>query len=264
MAITKTYQVFSDVKENLYGNTSSVILPDYRLSELQMQRIASDFCQPATTFLFSRGKENEYEVRWFAPDAEINLCGHGSMAAIAFLSDYLNSEETFNLHSQGGVISGKKLRNNITAISLDAIEVTKELEIPEYLKEGLGVDIEAYFETNNKNIVLLKSEQDVKNLKPDFSILRQSETFGYVATAPGEKVDFVSRTFVPHVQQLEDPATGSSHAVLVPFWAGKTGKSKMDALQLSSRGGKFGCEIKNNIVTLSGEYKVIFEGETVI
>ena len=264
MAVTKTYQVFSDEKENLHGNTSAVILPDYQLSDLQMQRIAEDFCQPATTFLLSRGTENEYEVRWFAPDSEIDLCGHGSMAAIAFLADYLQSNGPFQLHSRGGVITGEKTKEHTASISINVIPVVRELKIPDSLKDGFGAEIQGYFETANKNIVLLKTEEEVKNLKPDFAALRKSETFAYVVTALGNQVDFVSRTFVPHVRQLEDPATGSAHAVLSPFWAEKTGKSLMQAIQLSSRGGKFHCELSNNTVVLSGEYKLIFEGETII
>lgn len=262
MALTKTFQVFSSEEDDLHGNTSTVILAA-TISDERMQQIAADMCQPATTFL-SKSGNNTYNVRWFAPDEEIELCGHGSMAAIAFLSEIEKSGEVFTLHSPGGIISGKRESANQVSIQLAAIPVLREIDVPAYLPKGLGTSIDAYYETSNKNIVLVSSEEAVKNLEPDFATLRESDTFAYVVTAPGSSVDFVSRTFVPHVRQLEDPATGSSHAILTPFWSNKLNKTKLNSLQLSDRGGKFLCEIANNLVTLTGEFKLIFDGKTII
>jgi predicted PhzF superfamily epimerase YddE/YHI9 len=97
-------------------------------------------------------------------------------------------------------------------------------------------------------------------MKPDFDWLRKSKIFGYAVSAPGDQVDFVSRTLVPHVLQLEDHATGSSHAILVPYWAEKFGKPKMQSLQLSPRGGAFNCELNGNKVLLSGQYEILDHG----
>src|SRR5690606_34856883 len=139
--------------------------------------------------------------------------------------------------------------------------IASEERPSEILKEALGIPVLARFKTGNKDIVLTESESHVKNMRPDFAKLRQLETFGYAVTAPGDKVDFVSRTFVPHVQQLEDPATGSSHAVLVPFWSRRLGKNTLVAHQLSKRGGKFLCEVNGDEVSLSGGFEVIAEGK---
>ncbi|WP_460545965.1 PhzF family phenazine biosynthesis protein, partial [Echinicola sediminis] len=138
----------------------------------------------------------------------------------------------------------------------------KELKtIPEEIRDGLGIPLKAMYETKNKHIVLAEKEQHILEMQPDFSRLRDSKLFGYAVTAIGDEVDFVSRTLVPHTQSLEDFATGSSHAMLVPFWANRLGKNNFKALQLSSRGGEFQCELQDGTVTLSGEYRLEKEGE---
>src|SRR5690606_9076094 len=125
------------------------------------------------------------------------------------------------------------------SIEMEKIPVISEEPVPDLLPQALGIALKGYFVTSNKHIVLAEREVDIHKMKPDFSLLRTSKTFGYAVTAPGEKVDFVSRTLVPHVQQLEDHATGSSHAALVPFWSKRLNKDRLIAHQLSPRGGKF-------------------------
>lgn len=250
-----TYRVFTDLQNGRYGNTSPVIILPAMLTAAQMQQIAADFWQPATTFLWQ--ENGHWNVRWFAPDQEIQLCGHGSMAAIAHLTSIGHSEIT--LRAPKHTISGGRLDGSCY-VDLAAIHVIRELKAASYLEQGLGVPILGYFETGDKNIVLTDSEHSVERMKPDFSILRSSPTFGYAVTAPGEGVDFVSRTLVPHVHQLEDPATGSSHAALTPFWAARLRKEKMHSLQLSSRGGKFTCELHGQTVRLYGAHEKIASG----
>src|SRR5690606_22536564 len=112
-------------------------------------------------------------------------------------------------------------------------------------------------ETGNKHLLITDRESSLRNMEPDFEWLRKSDIFGYAITAPGDQVDFVSRSLVPHVLQLEDHATGSSHAILTPYWAGKLNKQSMKSLQLSPRGGAFHCAILEGKVRLSGEYEIL-------
>ena len=251
--------VFGKEKRNLLGNVSAVIWLENEISANKMQQIASDLNQPATTFLWDNN--DEIKVKWFAPDAEIGLCGHGSLAAIAFLSNKNNTKSEITLNYAGGEITGSAIDENHCQIQINAIPTREEKSIPVLLSKGLGVPIIGYFKTSNKDIVLLENEADVKNMKPNFALLRESEVFGYAVTAAAKNVDFVSRTIVPHVQQLEDHATGSSHAALVPFWANRLKQQELSAIQLSPRGGYFDCSIKNDIVTLKGEFRTIFKGK---
>lgn len=253
--------VFNDSSQNFKGNTSSVVFLDNPVSDEEMQHLAAEFNQPATTYLWKGDREDQFHVRWFAPDEEIGLCGHGSLAAVAYLTErFVFSTEVELLYREGS-IRGKKVDSYTCRLLLKPISVVSEETPSTTLKEALGIPVLAQFTTGNKDIVLTESEADVKSMRPDFAKLRELETFGYAVTAPGEKVDFVSRTFVPHVQQLEDPATGSSHAALVPFWSQRLGKNKLVAHQLSKRGGKFLCEINADQVSLSGAFQVIAEGK---
>lgn len=255
-------QVFDDPAKGFRGNISSVILFDELPAEEVMQRIAEDLAQPATTFLAPAGKENRFLVRWIAADGEIGLCGHGSAAAMAFLQQELPAEE-YILQYRGGELTGKTEKDNTSVIQLAEIPVLNELPIDQALRDGLGIPIVNYWKTNNKDIVLVNSAFDLANMKPDFNRLRDRETFGYTVTAQATDVDFVSRTLVPHVSQLEDHATGSSHAILVPFWAERLGKNQLEAEQLSPRKGRFSCVYRpeKGQVQLSGHYSIIASGE---
>ena len=260
----KLIAVFDSPDQGFRGNTSVVIHLDDAPKNSAMAQIAADFNQPATTFLWDAGQKGHYQVRWFAPDAEIGLCGHGSLAAFAFLGEVVNEMKELHLHYPNGIIKGARIEEKKSAwMELEPIPVQKELPVPELLKAGLGVNISAYYFTDNKNLVLLESEADLREMKPDFATLRKMDTFGYAVTAPGDHVDFVSRTLVPHVQQLEDHATGSSHAILMPYWAAKFGKESLKAHQLSRRGGEFYGSYRGGNVKLQGHYSVIAQGELI-
>jgi len=251
--------VFGKQNLNLHGNVSAVVWLNNPLSKAAMQAIGSDLNQPATTFLWE--ENNKINVRWFAPDGEIGLCGHGSLAAMAYLSQNKNTNSDITLNYAGGEIKGNAIDEHQCQMQISGIMVENELPIPKLLQEALGVPIIGYFKTSNKNIVLLENEESVKKMKPNFALLRESQTFGYSVTAVGMEVDFVSRTLVPHVQQLEDHATGSSHAALVPFWSHRLNKTQLKAIQHSPRGGYFECNYKDEKVNLKGEYRIIVNGK---
>lgn len=253
--------VFSDRKRDLRGNISAVILCEAALTVEDMKRIAADLNQPATTFMRRiEGVEGIHELRWFAPDAEIGLCGHGTAAAAAYLSmTQGDGEYKFKAGNHGLSGSAKSVEHSF-AMAISAIDTLESLPIPEALREGLGINVLEHFRTGNKNIVLVESERELAGMKPDMAKLRKMQHFGYAVTAPGEEVDFVSRTLVPFVQQLEDHATGSSHAALVPFWAKRLGRNSLDSLQLSPRGGAFKCALQGEEVVLSGQFEVLAEG----
>ena len=255
------YQVFGDSKAKLKGNTAAVVELDLPISSGLMQNIARDFNQPATSFIW-KDKE-KWSVRWYAPDGEIGLCGHGSLAAVAYLADRQNLEEP-SLNYPGGQIRGKSINPNYCSISMDAISTQNHSEPEKALRDGLGIKIKAHYKTDNKNLVVVENEDSVKNMSPNFQILKMCSDFGFVVTAPGSQTDFVSRTLVPHVQQLEDPATGSSHAILAPFWSKILNKTKMAGLQMSKRGGKFICQLNNSRVILQGEQKILVRGKLYI
>lgn len=247
--------VFIDKNLSFRGNTAAIIQTPILLSHPEMQQVAYELNQPATTFLSPTADPNTYQVRWYAPEVEIGLCGHGAAAAAAFLGQRSPDIESFTLLYAAGQMQVKYKAPYSISLILDPIPVKKEILIPPAISKGLGIPLLAMFETSNKHIILAASEKAIRHMTPNFEVLRQSEIFGYAVTAPGDTVDFVSRTFVPHVQQLEDHATGSSHAMLAPFWSARLNKKKMTAHQLSPRGGAFHIQLDGDKLTLSGDFE---------
>lgn len=238
-----TINVFSNSNLNALGNPSAVILLDKDVSDDKLQSIATELHQPATTFLWKTEKENEFSIRWFAPDAEIGLCGHGAMAATVFLSELFPAivfNSGLRLIKDNTIIEGGLDSDNRHFIILKNIKRSENQQPPAGLEKALVQNIVEYYPTDNKHIVLLENEASLTQMQPDFEALRKIDVFGYSVTAPSsQNDDFVCRTLVPHVQQLEDHATGSTQAVLVDFWANKLSKSELVSRQLSARGGYF-------------------------
>lgn len=250
------YAVFTDRKLGYLGNPAAIVELPEPLSENDMQALAAKYQQPATTFLVRNQEQAaEFWVRWFAPGKEIGLCGHGAAAAGAYLGQKHPALDTFKLRFATGEMEVHFQQPNLVSLTLDAIPVNREIEVPQAIRDGLGIPVIAMYETGNKHLVLTESEKQVQTMRPDFGRLRDSSIFGYAVTAPGSRVDFVSRTLVPHVQQLEDYATGSSHAMLSPFWSERLGKTEMIAHQLSSRGGTFQIQLMGPKVRLSGFFE---------
>lgn len=253
--------VFTDPARQFKGNVAAVVMGESPYSDAAMQSLAADLNQPATSFLWPAEKENQYHVRWFAPDEEIGLCGHGSLAAIVYLAQQSGKGEPFTLLYPNGQITGRRNTEGTCSITLSAIPVLPPEPIPDLLPKALGIPVLSVFPTGNKSIVLVEKQQDVQRMEPDFALLRQLPTLGYAVTAPGEEADFVSRTLVPHFRQLEDAATGSSHATLAPFWAQRLNKDHLVAYQLSLRGGKLACEVIGDKVLLRGDSELIATGQ---
>lgn len=247
--------VFINNKLGFKGNPAAVIETTDELPTFEMQQIAAVIDLPATSFLSPTSLPDTYNIRWFAPDEEIGLCGHGAAAAAAYLGQKFPQIATFTLQFGDGKMGVKYEAPNTVSLIMDPIPVIKEVSIPKAISEGLGIPLLAMYETGNKHIILAESESAIRKMEPDFEILRQSEIFGYAVTAPGDQVDFVSRTLVPHVQQLEDHATGSSHAMLAPFWSARLRKNSMTAHQLSPRGGAFKIKMEENKLILSGNFE---------
>lgn len=247
--------VFTNAMLSFKGNPAAVIETTDDLSAYEMQQLAAEIDLPATSFLSPTSLPDTYNIRWFAPDEEIGLCGHGAAAAAAYLGQKFSQINTFTLQFGDGKMRVKYEAPDIVSLFMDPIPVVKEVSIPKAVSEGLGIPLIAMYETGNKHIILAESESAIRQMVPNFEMLRQSEIFGYAITAPGDQLDFVSRTLVPHVQQLEDHATGSSHAMLAPFWSARLRKNSMTAHQLSPRGGAFKIKMEENKLILSGNFE---------
>ncbi|SHN09771.1 phenazine biosynthesis protein PhzF family [Cyclobacterium lianum] len=245
--------VFTAPELGFKGNPAAVVFSSSALKDQVMQAEAAKIGMPATSFVF-QDNAGDYQVRWFAPDEEIDLCGHGAAAAGIFLANKAKEQEIKLYHNGGSIVV--KHEGDQFSMRLKAIPTLERVQPPAAILKGLGLPILEMYRTANKHLIVTDSEEALAAMKPDYAQLRQSEIFGYAVTAKGDQVDFVSRTLVPHVQQLEDQATGSSHALLVPYWSARLNKTNLLAHQLSPRGGRFFAEINGDEVVLSGTFEI--------
>lgn len=265
------YQVDAFATRLFKGNPAAVVPLKEWMDEKLMQQIAMENNLAETAFFVPR-KQNkkEYDIRWFTPLAEINLCGHATLAS-AFVLFQLQKvkQNKIVFHSKSGplgVVKNKSVNNHDGfSAKLDFpswMPLVFEDHHPQ-LQESLGVQEMLGVYKNRDILVELPSQKDVENAAPDFTALKKMNA-NIIITAPGDKVDFVSRFFAPALGIDEDPVTGSAHAQLIPYWANKLAKPKMTALQLSQRGGELNCELHGNRVFIGGGCKLFFTAQVEI
>lgn len=244
--------------EHAKGNQCCVLFIDDMENTAMLRQMAEDFNLPATTFL-KRISEDTFQVRWFAPVGEIDLCGHGTIAATWVLNRCYGLNVPVVFQYSEGTLIGTASADGVF-IEGDAIPCS-ESTIPDHITKGFHGLARAYFKSDGKHLVLFDTEQVIRAMKPDWTALRASNVFSYAITAQGDEVDFVSRVLLPHLPFLEDHATGSSHMVLAPFWSEKLNKSELLARQLSQRGGEMTCTFPSeNRVKLLANCKIFGRG----
>ena len=251
------YQIDAFTNSIFEGNPAAIVPLEEWITSKLMQKIAMENNLSETAFIVKAG--HDYEIRWFTPVCEVDLCGHATLAS-AYLVLYSlepNKDEVI-FSSKSGNLNVKK-EDGLLAINLPSAQ-NKKTDIPEILSDALGKQPLEVYESDDL-MAVFENEADIKNLNPDFIKLKEIDTRGIIVTAPGEHVDFVSRFFAPAVGINEDPVTGSAHTKLVPFWSSKTGKNELNADQLSQRTGKLICRNNKDYVQLLGNAKIYLKGE---
>ena len=257
----KYYVVDAFANQLFKGNPAGICLPDKWLDEQTMQSIALENNLAETAFLVKN--ENEYELRWFTPECEIDLCGHGTLASAFILMNTVErARDKIVFHTKSGVLTVKKDKEKLI-MDFPSRKPVKT-EIPKNLRAALGATVlEAHL--SRDLLVLVKSEDVVRTLTPNFELLKKfNEFFGIIVTAKGGDCDFVSRYFAPNAGIPEDPVTGSAHSTLIPFWSERLHKTEMTAQQLSKRGGSLTCRDLGERVEIGGEAKMYLSGEIML
>jgi predicted PhzF superfamily epimerase YddE/YHI9 len=250
------FQVDAFTNQAFSGNPAAVCPLDYWLTDDQLQAIAEENNLPETAFFVNRG--DYYQIRWFTPQTEVDLCGHATLASAWVIMNKIQPDVAeIKFGSRGGELIVK--RDNDLYMMDFPVHSPKECVIPNNLIKALGKDPLEIL-ASNYYFVVYDSEEVVRGLKPYMTLLKELDRIGVVVTAPGEEVDFVSRFFAPAVGIPEDPVTGSAHCILIPYWANKLGKSKMTAKQVSCRGGDLICENKDDRVVIGGQARLFMEG----
>jgi PhzF family phenazine biosynthesis protein len=264
--------------DKLFGGNPAAVIPLKKWLETElMQKIALENNLSETVFFVSSANKNsDFDIRWFTPEVEINLCGHATLAAAYVLFHILNFDKPeIRFSSQSGIL---KVTREDDLICLDFPSCKPErLDIyPEELSAILNYEEFVGVYKHQDILVELMNEDAVRNCNPDFSLMKKhidkmiitapgkKVDFITRADAPSDRVDFVSRFFAPGAGIDEDPVTGSAHSQLIPFWAEKLGKDDLHALQLSKRGGVLWCTQKGDRVIMKGKAVYYMKGEILL
>jgi|SRR5208283_74166 len=239
------------------GNPAGVCLLDTWLSDATLQNIAAENNLPETAFTVARGAE--FDLRWFTPTVEIDLCGHATLAAAFVLfTERGVGGNTIRFRSRSGLLAVSRAGDVLTLDfpSRPAVSGTA----PDALIRGLGARPAAVLKSRDY-LAVFETEAEVLALKPDFTVLQTLDCLGIIATAPGGDCDFVSRFFAPAAGINEDPVTGSSHCTLIPYWSQRLNKTKLFARQISRRGGELFCEQTGDRVRIGGKAVLYLRGQ---
>ena len=253
----KLYQVDAFAERVFEGNPAAVVPLDAWPDDQLLQAIAQENNLSETAF-FVAGDDG-YELRWFTPRAEVNLCGHATLASAYVVFEHLGHDrDEVRFHTKSGLLTVKKsalgMEMNFPAVASETITA------PEELLEGLGA-IPVEVRAAPDYLAVFESEKDVAGLVPDFAALSRLDRRGVIATAPGRDFDFVSRCFYPKLGVNEDPVTGSAHCKTAPYWSDRLGRNELVARQLSARGGTVRCRLVEDRVILAGSAVGYLQGE---
>ncbi len=253
----KLYQVDAFTDKLFSGNPAGVCPLDEWIPDELMQNIAFENNLAETAFFVNNGID--YEIRWFTPLTEVDLCGHATLASSHVLFEHLDyNRKEILFHSRSGELKVRKDNGRLT-LNFPA-DIIKKIDIPDDLIKAIGKKpIEAYKGKTDYLLVYL-TQKEIEEINPDFEMVKKSGVRGVIATASGDKVDFVSRFFAPSVGVNEDPVTGSAHTTLTPYWARVLGKKELTAMQLSKREGNLICKLINDRVEISGYAVTYLEG----
>jgi PhzF family phenazine biosynthesis protein len=257
MAILPLYQVDAFTGERFKGNPAAVCpLQEWPVDEL-LQAIAAENNLSETAFFLAG--DDGFQLRWFTPVTEVDLCGHATLATAWVLFERLGHEaESIAFSTRSGSLTvvrdGPLLR-----MDFPAAPATKPAA-PAPLTAALGREPREAWATERDYMVVFGSEDEVRALRPDYSRLADLDLPGAIATAPGDDADFVSRFFAPALGVPEDPVTGSAHCTLVPYWSRRLGELSLHARQISKRGGELFCVDRGDRIEIAGECVLFLEG----
>jgi len=262
MTTLKLFQVDAFTDRRFSGNPAAVVPLESWLDDELMQQIALENNLSETAFFVPVNKG--YHIRWFTPNIEVNLCGHATLASAHVLFKHHNFEEdTIYFQSKSGELSVSKKEDTYEMIF--PTDQIKQVTTPVEILKAFKITSHETYRGRDDYMVIVESQRVVEQLKPDLKHLATlEECRGVIITAPGNEADFVSRCFFPQVGVDEDPATGSAHTTLTPYWAKKLKKEELFAIQLSDRKGIFNCKHMGENTLISGQARTYLIGDIII
>lgn len=251
------YQIDAFTSRIFAGNPAAVCPLEDWLPDAAMQAIAAENNLSETAY-FCREKGG-YRIRWFTPAAEVDLCGHATLASGFLLLTRLAPElDALEFASRSGPLRVTR-KGKAFALDFPARPATPAV-IPDALSRALSAPPSAFLKAGGRCYAVYRNAEEVRALDPDMGALASLAPDGIAVTAPDSAYDFVSRFFAPSHGVAEDPVTGSTHTTLIPYWAERLGKTSMRAAQLSARGGELQCRLNGDRVEIAGEAVLYMEG----
>jgi len=256
------FQIDAFTYEPFSGNPAAVCQLDEWLTEEQMLQIAEEMNLSETAFFVKR-RDGDFDLRWFTPTVEVDLCGHATLASTFVITERLETDrDLIGFHTRSGYLTASRNGDLVTLdFPINRPSQIDDADLIEQVAAALG-DRPLEVWSANTTIAVYENENQVRNLKPDFDAVAQLPEPWVAATARGSEtgIDFISRFFVPTAGINEDPVTGSSHTILAPYWANRLGKTDFTARQISRRGGTLKCEVRGDRVLISGKAVQTLEG----
>lgn len=254
----QVYQVAAFTDSQFSGNPAGVVPLDAWIDDRLMQKIAAENNLSETAF-FVPLEDDTWHIRWFTPTVEVPLCGHATLASAAVIRERLQHDRwPIRLQSASGLL---EVDTDGDAYVLDFPAITpKPADLPAGFEAALGCTAGESFVADDMYMVVLPGEAVVASLEPDFAALAALTRHGVIATARGDRDDFVSRFFAPSLGIDEDPVTGAAHCVMTPYWSARLGKKSLVARQISKRGGIVVCLDRGERVSLRGQAVFFLDG----
>ena len=260
MSTLPVYQIDAFTDKVFGGNPAAVCPLENWLDDSVMQAIAAENNLSETAFFVpaSNGADGQFDLRWFTPKIEVDLCGHATLASSFLIMSRLYPElDSISFGTKSGQLNVSR-DEELLVLDFPA-RVPSPATVPAGFVEAIGAE-PVEFLKSVKNLAVYADAADVLAIKPDFACIADLDGDGLIVTAPGKDCDFVSRYFAPHAGINEDPVTGSAHCTSVPYWAGRLGKNKLHARQVSERGGELHCEFVADRVRMAGRAVLFMEG----
>ncbi|WP_374363698.1 PhzF family phenazine biosynthesis protein [Cloacibacterium sp.] len=258
----KIYQIDAFAEKLFTGNPAAVCPLEKWIDDETMQKIATENNLAETSFTVP--VENGFEIRWFTPTVEVDLCGHATLASAFVLINFEGfTDDKINFFSKNSGTLTVTKNGDLFTLNFPSDSLQKVENLSQFKNCFAHQPIEAY-QGKTDYLLIFENEHQIQNIEPNIPEIAKIDARGIIVSSISENFDFVSRFFGPNCGVNEDPVTGSAHTTLTPFWAEKLGKTKLTAKQISKRGGVLKCELKNDRVLISGKCKTYLKGEIFI
>lgn len=252
------YQIDAFTDRVFAGNPAAVCPLDAWPDDELLQNIAQENNLSETAFFVKN--EDKYDIRWFTPTTEVDLCGHATLAA-AFALFFCEQHpgDLIRFHSHRSGVLNVQRQGDLLTLDFPVDVPARISDVSEWM-DGFDIQPVEVWRGKSDILLLFETEEQVCGLQPRFEVIEKWPVRGAIATAPGHSTDFVSRFFAPQSGVPEDPVTGSAHTTLTPFWGNRLHKEELSAAQRSARGGLLQCRLLGERVAISGQARLYMRG----